>query len=102
MKLFPAVSLRVRFIFYLVCIHLLFACLAVYLLLEHRPWLLVVEAVFLLSLTIGVKLVRDLFGTIDLINTGAQFIEDSDFTSRFREVGQAEMDRLIKLYNRMI
>jgi two-component system, NtrC family, nitrogen regulation sensor histidine kinase NtrY len=37
-----------------------------------------------------------------LINTGAQFIEDSDFTSRFREIGQSEMDRLIGVYNRMI
>jgi two-component system, NtrC family, nitrogen regulation sensor histidine kinase NtrY len=102
MKHSPAVSLRARFILYLVCIHLLFASVAVYLLLKHRIWLLAVEAVFLLSLSIGVKLIRNLFGTIDLLNTGAQFIEDSDFTSRFREIGQAEMDRLIGVYNRMI
>lgn len=102
MKSFPAVSLRARFIIYLIFIHLLFACLAVYLLLGRRIWLLAVEAIFLLSLSIGVNLIRRLFGTIDLLNTGAQFIEESDFTSRFRETGQAEMDRLVGVYNRMI
>jgi len=95
-------SLRLKFTLYLVLIHLLFAGLAVYLLVQNRLWLLAVEAVFALSLAGGLRLVRSLFGTLDLINTGAQFISDSDFTSRFREVGQVEMDRLIRIYNRMV
>ncbi|MDX2031965.1 MAG: ATP-binding protein [Blastocatellia bacterium] len=96
-----AIGLRGRFILYLVFVHLLFAGVAIYLLSKDRVWLLAVEAVFIASLYLGVRLIRNLFGTIELINTGAQFIEDSDFTSRFREVGQAEMDRLIQVYNRM-
>src|SRR5438128_34918 len=95
-------SLRLKFILYLVLIHLLFAGVAVYLLVRQRLWLIAVEAVFTLSLVGGLKLIQGLFGTLELINTGAQFISDSDFTSRFREVGQVEMDRLILIYNRMV
>jgi nitrogen fixation/metabolism regulation signal transduction histidine kinase len=94
-------SLRLKFIFYLIIVHLLFAGVAVYLLLQYRIWLLAVEAIFIISLYIGVRLIRHLFNTIELINTGAQFIQDNDFTSRFSEVGQPELDRLIVVYNRM-
>jgi nitrogen fixation/metabolism regulation signal transduction histidine kinase len=94
-------SLRLKFILYLIVVHLLFAGVAVYLLLQQRIWLLAVEGVFIVSLYIGLRLIRQLFNTIELINTGAQFIQDSDFTSRFSEVGQPELDRLIVVYNHM-
>lgn len=101
MKLRLPISLRAKFILYLVFVHLLFAGVAVYLLARQRIWLLIVEAVFVASLAVGVRLIRHLFGTLEVINTGAQFIQDSDFTSRFRAVGQPEMDRLIEVYNGM-
>src|SRR5215510_16205380 len=101
MKLRLKISLRLKFILYLVSVHLLFAGVAIYLLTKHGLWLLAVEAVFVISLAAGISIIRNLFGTIELINTGAQFIEDSDFTSRFREVGQTEMDHLVQVYNRM-
>jgi nitrogen fixation/metabolism regulation signal transduction histidine kinase len=95
------ISLRLKFIIYLIFIHLLFAAVAVYLLAKHRLWLLAIEAVFIASLVLGWKLIHSLFGTIELINTGAQFIKDNDFNSRFREIGQPEMDQLVRVYNRM-
>lgn len=95
-------SLRARFILYLVVTHLLFALTAVYLLRQRSLWLLAFEAAFVVSLATGIKLIRDLFGTLELINTGAQFINDGDFTARFVEVGQPEMDQLVAIYNRMI
>ncbi|MEW6129897.1 MAG: ATP-binding protein [Acidobacteriota bacterium] len=95
-------SLRLKFIAYLIIIHLLFAGVAIYLLLQNRIWLLAVEAVFVISLLIGIAIIKNFFGTIELINTGAQFLSDSDFTARFREVGQKELDQLIHIYNRMI
>jgi len=94
-------TLRLKFILYLVAIHLLLAGVAIYLLLQHRIWLLAVELVFIVSLTAGLSLTRTLFGTIELIQTGAQFMRDRDFSSRFREVGHPEMDQLIEIYNRM-
>lgn len=98
----PALTLRLKFILYLLGIHLLFAGLAIYLLQQNRLWLFAIEAVFLLTLGLGFKLISSVFDTLDLINTGAQFIEDNDFTTRFRPVGQPEMDRLIGVYNRMV
>jgi nitrogen fixation/metabolism regulation signal transduction histidine kinase len=95
-------SLRLKFILYLVVVHLLFAGVAIYLLMQNRIWLLAVETIFILSLIIGLSLIKSLFGTIELINTGAQFLSDGDFTARFREVGQKELDQLIDIYNRMI
>jgi nitrogen fixation/metabolism regulation signal transduction histidine kinase len=94
-------SLRLKFILYLVLVHLLFAGVAIYLVSKHRLWLLAVEAAFVISLAAGIGIIRKLFGAIEMINTGAQFIEDSDFTSRFREVGQPEMDHLVRVYNQM-
>jgi two-component system, NtrC family, nitrogen regulation sensor histidine kinase NtrY len=95
-------SLRFKFILYLIIVHLLFAGVAAFLLRRQRIWLLAVEAVSVLSLGLGLKLIRDLFGTLELINAGAQFLQDSDFTARFREVGQPELDRLVRVYNRMV
>ena len=42
------------------------------------------------------------FGPIELIRNGAQFLNESDFTTKFREVGQPEMDQLVHIYNRMV
>ncbi len=94
-------TLRLKFTIYLIAVHLLFGGMAVYVLLEHRQWLLAIEAVFVVSLAIGLRMIRKLLAAVELINTGAQFIQDSDFTSRFREMGQPEMDRLIGVYNQM-
>jgi two-component system, NtrC family, nitrogen regulation sensor histidine kinase NtrY len=95
-------SLRRKFILYLILTHVLFGIAAVYLIRQRSLWLFAFEAAFLLSLSIGIKLVSDLFGTLELINTGAQFIHDGDFTARLVEVGQPEMDHLVNIYNRMI
>ncbi|MBS1812548.1 MAG: GHKL domain-containing protein [Acidobacteria bacterium] len=95
-------NLRLKFILYLVITHVLFGLIAIYLIRQRSLWLFAFEAIFVISLGIGIKLVSDLFGTLELINTGAQFIHDGDFTARLVEVGQPEMDHLVNIYNRMI
>lgn len=94
-------TLRRRFVLYLLALHVLFAGLAVVLLTKSRLWLIAVEVVFALSLTIGLGLVRQLFGTLAVLQSGAQLLSDSDFQSRFRETGRPEMDALAAVYNRM-
>jgi two-component system nitrogen regulation sensor histidine kinase NtrY len=96
------VSLRRRFFLYLAAVHLIFAAIAVRAYWESKVLLFVVEVLFLLSFVFGVALVRSLFGTLDLVRSGAQLIQESDFGIRFREVGQAEMDQLVGVYNRMV
>jgi two-component system nitrogen regulation sensor histidine kinase NtrY len=96
------VTLRWKVVLYLVLLHAAVAALAAYFLRENRIWLLAVEAFLVVSVVTGVKIFQSIFVPLQLIRTGIQFISDSDFTTRFREVGQPELDELTKVYNRMI
>jgi two-component system, NtrC family, nitrogen regulation sensor histidine kinase NtrY len=95
-------TLRRRIIGYLIALHLLVAGTMVFVLLERPLLLFAVEAFFVLSVTLSVRLVRALFVPLDLVRTGAELIAERDFTTRFAPVGQPEMDTLIGVYNRMI
>lgn len=95
-------SLRTKLIAYLVLLHVVLGAVALIVLRENRVWLLVVEVAFVVSIIAGWRLVRNIFVPLDLIRTGAHLIEERDFTTRFRDVGQPEMDALISIYNRMI
>ena len=94
-------TLRAKAILYLVLIHLAFAAIAVFVLLKNRVWLLAVEVVLLVSVLAGIKLLSNLFGPLELIRAGTQFLKETDFGTRFREVGQPEMDELVRVYNQM-
>ena len=94
-------SLRRRFVLYLLAIHLLFAGLAAYLFLQNRLWLLAIETCFLASFAIGRKLLNDLFTPLDLVREGALLLAEEDFNTRLREPGQPELDPLFQVYNRM-
>jgi nitrogen fixation/metabolism regulation signal transduction histidine kinase len=96
------ISQRAKFIAYLVVLHLALAGAGVALMLQNLLWLLVVEAVLAASLSIGVVLTRGLYRHLQLAESGAQLIRDSDFTSRLLPVGQPEVDQLISLYNQMV
>lgn len=95
-------SLRARFIAYLAGIHLLMAVVAGWLVARNRLWLIGAELVLLGSLLIGLTLVRRFFSSIQFVPDSARLLEDSDFMSRVREIGQPDIDRLIRVYNRMI
>lgn len=95
-------TLRLKFLAYVVLLHLVLAAVAVWVLTDHRGWLLAVEALFVLSIVVAVRLVRSFSVPLELIRTGSELIEERDFTTHFTPVGQPEMDRLIGVYNRMI
>src|SRR3954447_3113743 len=95
-------SLRAKILLYLALIHAILAVISFVVLRENRLWLLAAEGLFVLSIVLGSLLVRAFFLPLDLIRTGAELIGERDFTSQFREVGQPEMDALIRIYNRMI
>jgi two-component system nitrogen regulation sensor histidine kinase NtrY len=96
------VSLRSKIILYLVVIHLIWAAMAVLVFYQNRVWLLLVELFFAVSVLFGVLLVRAFFVPLQLIQTGAELMNERDFSCAFVETGQAEMDELIRVYNRMI
>lgn len=95
-------SLRAKIIAYVVALHVVLGAAAAALLVQQPLLLFAVELGFVLSVAIGVRLVRALFLPLDLIRTGAELIDERDFTSHFVAVGQPEMDRLTDVYNRMI
>ena len=95
-------SLRARTVAYLVILHAIFAGLAVFLFLKNPFWLLAVELVFAISLAVGIRLARQTFRNLGFAAEGLRLIRDEEFTSRFIEVGQPEIDELIGVYNRMV
>jgi two-component system nitrogen regulation sensor histidine kinase NtrY len=95
------VTLTRRLVAYGVVLHVLFAAVAFLLLRERRPWLLAAEAVFALSLLGGLALVRSLRRDLAPLEEASRLLAESDFATRFRPVGQPEVDRLIDVYNRM-
>jgi two-component system, NtrC family, nitrogen regulation sensor histidine kinase NtrY len=96
------VSLRTRFVVYLAAVHVLMAVVAGWLVAQNRLWLVGAELVLIASFVTGLALVRRFFASVEFVQHSARLLEDSDFMSRVREVGQEEIDRLVRLYNRMI
>ncbi|MBV9494831.1 MAG: PAS domain-containing protein [Acidobacteria bacterium] len=95
-------TLRAKIVLYIVALHLVLGGAAVFVLLERRMLLFAVEALFAISIVISWRLVHALFVPLDLIRTGADLINEREFTTRFTTVGQPEMDALIGVYNAMI
>jgi len=94
--------LRAKITLYLIALHAVLAGAATFILIERPMLLFAVEAAFVLSVIISIRLVAALFVPLDLIQTGAELISERDFTSSFVPVGQPEMDVLIDVYNKMI
>ena len=88
-------SLSARFLAYLLLLHALFAGVAFLLLRGSRVWLLAVEAVFAVSFLFGLALLRGLRRGLQPLEEASRLLAESDFTTRFRDVGQPEVDRLI-------
>lgn len=95
-------SLRAKIVLYLVAVHAALAVAAFFAVRERPLLLLGIEVLFGISVVVGIALVRSLFVPLDLIRTGAELMGERDFGSSFREVGQPEMDALVRIYNQMI
>jgi len=106
------VTPKARFAVYLVVLHLLFGVVTL-LLLKRSPgagpslsqrdllWLMGAEVLFLASLAVGGHLLSALFRPLALVQGSARLLAEGDFSTRFRPVGQPEVDELIQVYNRM-
>ena len=94
--------LRTRILIYLAALHALLAVLSFDRVREAPYLLLALELFLVLSLVVALRLTRAFFVPLELVRTGAELIQERDFTSRFQPLGQPEMDQLIAVYNRMI
>jgi nitrogen fixation/metabolism regulation signal transduction histidine kinase len=97
-----ALPLRTKILTYVVLLHGILAAAALVVLMERPALLLLFEALFLLSAAVGYLLLRAFFVPLELIRTGAELMRERDFTTRFRKVGQPEMDQLTEIYNEMV
>lgn len=95
-------TLRFRFVLYLVLLHLVFAGCALWFLWNERVWLIAVEVFFALSLAAGFRLLRSYFEPLKLVEGGAQYLRDGEFTTRLRPTGRPDLDRLVLTYNEMV
>lgn len=94
-------TLRRGLIAYLAVLHLLVAALAVSALRGNPGWLIPIEVLLLASFGLGLFLANRVFGALALVREAQQLLDDGDFMSRVREVGQPEVDRIIRLFNRL-
>ncbi len=94
-------TLRHKILIYLALVHVVLLALAMPLFRADPLWLLISELGFLFSLALGWYLVRKFFVPLELVRTGTDLLQERDFTTRFVETGQHEMDALIRVYNSM-
>jgi len=95
------VTLHRWLIAYLAVVHLAGAALSIYFLRESLGWMIPIEIVLVVSLSTGAFLARRVFSAVATVREAQQLVDDGDFMSRVREVGQPEVDRIIRLFNRM-
>ena len=95
-------TLRFKFLLYLAVLHLVFAGCAIWFFRENRVWLIAVEIFFVISYATGVYLLKRYFDPLRLIQSGAYYIRDGEFTTRFTPTGQKDMDGMVDVYNAMV
>jgi nitrogen fixation/metabolism regulation signal transduction histidine kinase len=101
------VRIRRRLAFYLLVVHLVFAGLvatilfAPALLTSSRWWVLGAEALLVVSLVVGARLLKGMMAPLETLAQGAHLLREGDLTTRLRPVGQPEVDALVGVYNTM-
>ena len=94
-------TLRRRVLAYLVVLHAILLALAFAAFRQEPPLLVLAEISIAVSIVVGWWLVRQFFIPLEIVATGAELLEESDFTTRFVETGQSDIDGLVRVYNAM-
>ncbi|MFB9863217.1 sensor histidine kinase [Rufibacter immobilis] len=95
-------TLKSRFIFTAALLYAAMGVLA-WQLLTYNKWMFVAaEALILVSLVLTVRLYTAFVRPLNLIAAGVESIKDRDFSIKFLETGQKEVDQLISVYNQMM
>ncbi|AWM33754.1 histidine kinase [Hymenobacter nivis] len=95
-------SLRVKFLLFVVVIHAVLVALAAQLRTTNAVLFIATELLLLGSLVLSAQLYRGFVRPLQLIAAGTAAMQARDFTLKFVPVGQREMDQLIGVYNSMI
>lgn len=95
-------SSALKYILYLLFLHLLLGALAWYAFSEQKLVILGAEVFILLSAYIAFRIYRSQIAPVRLLSRGAAALEDQDFSVKLMPTGSLEMDGLVTIYNRMI
>jgi two-component system nitrogen regulation sensor histidine kinase NtrY len=95
-------KISTKYILFVVIIHLAALVLSFFVFIDEKWIFLVAEAVILVSIYISWQIYQQLIQPLNLLVQGAEAIADRDFNTSFLETGTYEMDKLIKVYNRMM
>lgn len=95
-------SLRTKYIVFVVFIHLVTLVLAFFIFEENKLLFIAAEVLVIISLIVSFRLYKELIEPLRTLMTGIDAIRDRDFTVKFLSTGKREMDQLILVYNNMI
>jgi nitrogen fixation/metabolism regulation signal transduction histidine kinase len=95
-------TLRSKFILTAVLLYAAMFVLAGQLLAYNKIMFVVAEVLILVSLVLTVRLYTAFVRPLNLIAAGVESIRDRDFSIKFMETGQKEVDQLIAVYNQMM
>lgn len=95
-------TLRSKFIGFIIVIHAVAIGLSFYIFRENKLWFLVSELLILVSIALCWSLFNDLIRPIELLLRGLDAIRDRDFNVKFVKTGKFETDQLIDVYNQMM
>lgn len=65
-------------------------------------WFYLTEALMLLSFVVLILFYRKVVKPMHIIGNGMELLSEQDFSSRLSSVGQAEADRIVQVFNRMM
>ena len=88
-----------RVVLLVVLIHLPLAVLAYLVARNTRSGWVVAELAVLLSLALSARLLRLGRAPRELARSGRELLAEGDFTTRFRRLGQRDVDELVELFN---
>jgi DNA-binding protein Fis len=98
----PSPSLRQRLYAYLIAAHALFFALTVLLLRGQPVLMLALEAALLLSLALGLRLVRRALEPLGYTRHFHDLLQDQHYAARLQHSSDKELNELVQLFNTML
>ncbi|MCK8492028.1 ATP-binding protein [Spirosoma sp. RP8] len=94
--------LRTRYLIYIMAVHLVLLALMGWILRENKALFIASEVLILISAYVAVRIYRAFQQPAEFITSGIEAIRDKDFSIKFVQTGNREVDELITVYNLMI
>lgn len=95
-------SLRRRLYAYLIAAHLLFLAITVLLFRTQPALMLALEAAVLLSLALGIRLIRRALEPLGYTRHFHDLLQDQHYAARLQHSSDAELNELVQLFNTML